>query len=395
MGIKNLNSLLQRQCGFAINTRKLDSYRGMKLGIDLSIFLYKYLYNNDDHIEGLTRLILRLLKNQITPIFIFDGKPPKEKDETLMERKVKKELMTIKKTILEQVSTLEKPDYETFKKNVIETVTTTSALMNNTTFELNESELRDLYDKSTEEIQKDTDKLNKKIIYVTAGHIDSAKQLFNLFGIKYIHEQCEAESLLAYMCKMGYIDGCISEDTDILPNGGHLFLRNFNADKNTVDEYCLQGVLDGLGLNHDQFIDLCILCGCDYTTKIHGLGPINAHKLLKEHGSIEEIIRLNTKFEIPDNFEYEKARYLFKNPVPDSIFNNVNKDIFIYEPKIIELLDFLKTSKLKDKFLREIRDNLMNYFLNIKGGIYDFDLDESSSLDSKKPRLKKITDFWK
>ena len=158
MGIKNLNSLLQRQCGFAINTRKLDSYRGMKLGIDLSIFLYKYLYNNDDHIEGLTRLILRLLKNQITPIFIFDGKPPKEKDETLMERKVKKELMTIKKTILEQVSTLEKPDYETFKKNVIETVTTTSALMNNTTFELNENELRDLYDKSTEEIQKDTDK---------------------------------------------------------------------------------------------------------------------------------------------------------------------------------------------------------------------------------------------
>lgn len=90
MGIKNLKIILTQKCANAINTRKLDCYRGMTFGVDLSIFLYKYLYNNDDHIEGLTRLILRLLKNQITPIFVFDGKPPKEKDDTLLQRKEKR-----------------------------------------------------------------------------------------------------------------------------------------------------------------------------------------------------------------------------------------------------------------------------------------------------------------
>ena len=79
MGIKNLKVILSQKCALAINERKLDNYRGMTLGIDISIFLYKYLYNNDDHLEGLTRLILRLLKNNITPVFIFDGKPPSEK----------------------------------------------------------------------------------------------------------------------------------------------------------------------------------------------------------------------------------------------------------------------------------------------------------------------------
>lgn len=35
-------------------------------------------------------------------------------------------------------------------------------------------------------------------------------------------------------------------------------------------------VLAELGLTADQFIDLCILCGCDYTEKIAGIGPFRA-----------------------------------------------------------------------------------------------------------------------
>ena len=37
-------------------------------------------------------------------------------------------------------------------------------------------------------------------------------------------------------------------------------------------------------------MDFCILCGCDYTTKIVGIGPVNAYKLIKEHKNIENII---------------------------------------------------------------------------------------------------------
>lgn len=33
-------------------------------------------------------------------------------------------------------------------------------------------------------------------------------------------------------------------------------------------------VLKELELTEDQFIDLCILCGCDYTAKISGIGAV-------------------------------------------------------------------------------------------------------------------------
>lgn len=39
-----------------------------------------------------------------------------------------------------------------------------------------------------------------------------------------------------------------------------------------------------------QFIDLCILLGCDYCGTIKGIGPKRAIDLIKQHGSIEEIL---------------------------------------------------------------------------------------------------------
>ena len=377
MGIKNLKLILNQKCQSAINVRKLDSYRGMVLGIDLSIFLYKFLYNNDDHIEGLTRLILRLLKNQITPIFIFDGKPPKEKDEVLQSRKEKKDFMNIKKNLIEKCIQLEKTNYEDFKKNIEEFVENT-----NSDFVINDIEIRDLYEKNNEILVKDCEKLTKKIIYVTSYHIDSSKKLFDLFGIKYIHAPCEAESLLAMLCKNNIVDGCISEDTDILPNGGHLFLRNFNADKNTIEEYCLHGILNNLNLTNDKFIDLCILCGCDYTTKINGMGPITAYKIICKYENIENFIENNQKFVIPENFNYIKARTLFKNPIDDVIYNAIDKNTRISKPLIDDLKNLLNKTTLKDKFLKEIDKNLINYYLNIDGL-------------NQIVKNKKITDFFK
>jgi flap endonuclease-1 len=35
-------------------------------------------------------------------------------------------------------------------------------------------------------------------------------------------------------------------------------------------------------MDQDQFIDFCILCGCDYTPKIPQIGPIKAYKMIKE-----------------------------------------------------------------------------------------------------------------
>lgn len=382
MGIKNLKVILQRKCKIAINTRKLDSYRGMKLAIDASIFMYKAKYNNNDPIDGFTRLTLRLLKNQITPIYVFDGKPPKEKDEVLQYRRDKKNYMKIKKIIVEKCLELDKSNYDEFQSNINDFIQE-----NSFSYNFDDEELIYYFNKSNDDLVKEIDKISKKIIYVSSEDIESCKILFDLFGVKYIQAPCEAECLVAILCKDNFVDGCISEDSDVLANGGYLLLRNLTADKNTIEEYCLQGILDSMAFTYDEFLDLCILCGSDYTSKINGLGPITAYKLIQKYGNIEEFLKVNNKYIIPDNFDYIKARNLFKNPINKDVYNKIDKNFKMLQPKLELLKDYIKNSKLKEKYYKIIDDNLINYYLNIEG------IDQYKDNDYK--TNMKITDYYK
>jgi flap endonuclease-1 len=67
-------------------------------------------------------------------------------------------------------------------------------------------------------------------------------------------------------------------------------LRSFSNKKTPVQEICHADLLTLLDLSHDQFVDLCILCGCDYTTTITRVGPNTAYKLIKQHDTIEGVI---------------------------------------------------------------------------------------------------------
>jgi len=83
-------------------------------------------------------------------------------------------------------------------------------------------------------------------------------------------------------------------------------------------------MLQGLELSYAEFVDLCILCGCDYTETIDGVGPVTAYKLIKEHKTIENVIehlkkeneseKRKKKYIIPEPFLYEDSRDLFIKP---------------------------------------------------------------------------------
>mmetsp|Transcript_9058 Transcript_9058/g.7976 ORF Transcript_9058/g.7976 Transcript_9058/m.7976 type:complete len:127 (+) Transcript_9058:655-1035(+) len=91
-------------------------------------------------------------------------------------------------------------------------------------------------------------------------------------------------------------------------------------------------MIKGLDMTEDQFIDLCILCGCDYTESIEGIGPITAFKFMKECGSLEKVLAKleednksttkKKKYTIPSPYPYEDARELFKKPV---VFQDIDK----------------------------------------------------------------------
>lgn len=61
---------------------------------------------------------------------------------------------------------------------------------------------------------------------------------------------------------------------------------------------------------------MCILLGCDYTNSIRGIGPKRAIDLIKEHKSLENILKnIDTKKYVPpENWNFDGARNLFVEP---------------------------------------------------------------------------------
>lgn len=350
MGIKNLKKILQDYCENYVTRKDLKEYKGKILAVDCSIFIYKSLYSSDDILDGMTRNILRLIRNGIIPYFVFDGKPPDAKNDLLQDRKDRKNNLIKKKEYIETIINNRKNDDINIEKIPI-------------------NDEQNYENMLIEDLEIELKKVNKNIININSSHFDLLYQLLEYFGIPYIIADGEAESLCAKLYKNKKVHGCISEDSDVLVNGGKIFLRGFNPEKNYLDEYNLDIILNNLELNYEQFIDMCILCGCDYCAKINGIGPITAFKLIKSYDNIENIleyIKESGKYKVSDNFEYEKARYIFMNAFND--FDYENLKIELGEPNIRKLLDFLSnnSSNLKDKYYSEIENYLNKYYYQIK-----------------------------
>ena len=80
---------------------------------------------------------------------------------------------------------------------------------------------------------------------------------------------------------------------DTLTFGAPILLRHLTfseARKTPISEINLEKALEGLEMDMSQFIDLCILLGCDYLEPLKGIGPKSAYKLIKEHGSLKKVV---------------------------------------------------------------------------------------------------------
>ena len=89
--------------------------------------------------------------------------------------------------------------------------------------------------------------------------------LFKLLNISYIRAKGEADILLTYLFKNNIIDTCLSEDMDLIVYGCKSMVK---ISKKAVTEYNLNKILDRLELKYEEFIELCILLGCDYLNSI-------------------------------------------------------------------------------------------------------------------------------
>lgn len=286
MGILGLSKLIADIAPNAIKERELKHYFGRKIAIDASMCLYQFLVavrsegaqltssdgETTSHLMGIFYRTIRLVEQGIKPLYVFDGKPPDLKGGELAKR----------------------------------------------------AERRDEAQKLLQAAEEagnvaDVDKFNRRLVKVTKTHAEEAKQLLKLMGIPYVDAPCEAEAQCATLVKAGKVYATATEDMDALTFGCNVLLRHLTfseAKKIPVQEFHYDKVLEGLEMNKNEFIDLCIMLGCDYTHSIKGIGPKRAIELIKTHRSLEKIIdNLDSKkYTIPDDWNYQQARLLFQEP---------------------------------------------------------------------------------
>lgn len=225
MGIKNLNRYLLDHCSkTSIQKIHLSQLSNKTIVIDTSIYLYKYASENA-LMEKLYLMISLFRNYNIIPLFIFDGKPPKEKYALLKERKLLKNIAETK--------------YNEIKEKPLQT---------------------------KEDILL-MEKLKKQFVYISENDIKNVKKLFDFYGINYIHAPNEADQLCAYFTKNKNIYACMSDDMDMFVYECPKILRNFNLIGQTVTLYDYNNILKELHISAFDFKTILILSGTDYEWK--------------------------------------------------------------------------------------------------------------------------------
>lgn len=226
------------------------------------------------HLMGLFYRTLRMADNGIKPLYVFDGAPPKLKSGELAKRFARK------------------------------------------------NEAHEAHDEAKETgTAEDVEKFSRRTVRVTREHNEECRRLLTLMGVPFIEAPTEAEAQCAVLARAEKVYAAASEDMDTLTFNAPVLLRHLTFSeqrKMPIQEIHLEKVLEGLGLDMDAFVDLCMLLGCDYLDPIPKIGPSTALNLIKKYNSMGGVIQAvrdgSLKYTLPEDYPWEDAKELFLHP---------------------------------------------------------------------------------
>jgi len=230
MGIKYLNRFLRENCTKkSVRKVHLKTFANKTIVIDTSIYLYKFIGENA-LFENMYLFISILKSYNITPIFIFDGKPPVEKRDLLIKRRLAKK--DAREKYLSLQTELDDSD------------------------KLNEDEKKELL--------MEMEILKRQFIRVRDEDIQIVKNLMDSYGVIYYDAPSEADQLCVFLLKIGKADICFSDDMDMFLYGCNFVARNLSLMNHTVILYDTKNILKELNMSYKNFCEIMILSGTDY-----------------------------------------------------------------------------------------------------------------------------------
>jgi flap endonuclease-1 len=149
---------------------------------------------------------------------------------------------------------------------------------------------------------------------------------------------------------------------DILTFGSPKLIKNLFSYKKNPLELNLDIILNELKLSYNEFIELCILFGCDYCKRITNIKSQDLYNIYLEEKNIEKTINKlhNLGYYVKNNNNYELIKDYFMNQ--DAIIKYSN--IVICKPNYNDLYNLLinKYGFIKEKIINKF--NKLRYINN-------------------------------
>lgn len=350
MGIRKLNKFLMtrnivrsyRNIQEFITCIDNNAHNGkIVIAIDFWLYAHKFLHSckSDNVFMGFWNQIMRFLSRSVIPLYVIDGSVPIEKTDKIEER--------IKKR-------------DTYKKKIDDINNEIEEFVNINDIVVVDEYLELMYDKK--------EKLQRYIKRIKTNELYIIHKLFDVLNIPYIKAEFEADSLCAKLYKEKIITCCLSDDMDMLTLGCGSTIK-FHEGK--VIEFNLEQIKSTLELSQEQFIDVCIMFGCDYLHHSLKIECDDAYNLIKTHGSLldalcsneHESFNMNNRnvCVIGEQYNQVKDYYLKscdKEFIPEQLFNIKMQKIDVNI--LIKFLHRLKWFDTSEYNIKTIAKNIKN-----------------------------------
>ena len=269
---------------------ELGDLSGERIAIDVFLNSYQFItsmtgpdgkplsYNGKPvaHLMGFLDRASVMISEGIDPIFVFDGRPHNLKLDTLGARRERKVEAVAKWELA-----IESGDLAAAKK------------------------------------------LGPQTAEYTPEMVHETKELFDLMGVSWVDAPMEAEGAAAVMCARGEVAAVASQDWDTLLYGSPVMVRNLTSHGTrrfgrvlSAERIVLSDMLDSHGISREQLVDLGIMVGTDFHPGIKGIGPKTGLKLIKKHGTMEDIAE-EKGFDLPPHLDSIRSLFM-DHPVGDS-----------------------------------------------------------------------------
>ncbi|ARF10688.1 FLAP-like endonuclease XPG [Hokovirus HKV1] len=320
MGIKNFYKFVEKYS--TVKQCSINDFENKILLVDGNMMIYKNIMairkNGYDimkngksvtHIHSMLNKLLNFRKYNITPIFVFDGKPPNIKNDELKKR------------------------------------------------DLIKTDMKNKYLNAKNDIEK------KKYFYynfdVSDKEIKESIQLIKIFGYKIINSDTEADITLAQLSKSLNKDiaGVITDDFDILIFGGKTILKNFSVCKKFL-QIDLKIIKKDTKFNQNMLITLSLLLGSDYAPSIKGIGPVKGYELVSKYKNLDQLYN-NNIIDEKNYYLLKKGYNFFKNNNLKPKNNHIEQKKIKKQIIVKNITTFLKKYNYSQDKIDDICNNIV------------------------------------